>query len=99
MGVAKTEKALRAEVTRVCRTYCLQVWYKALDWVRVEASSALRRVESVYYPPTIQASSSLGPKADTTSKEANTGNESLAKSLPQSKAHPRRQSCLKVLKS
>ena len=51
MGVAETEEALRAEVTRVCRTYYLQVWYKALDRVRVEASSALRRVENVYYPP------------------------------------------------
>ena len=95
----ETKEALKAEVAEVCRYYCHQVWNETLNQVGVEASSALRRVESVYYPPTIQASSSLGPKADTTSKEANTGNESLAKSLLQSKAHPRRQSCLKVLKS
>ena len=31
VGVAETEKALRVEVSGVCRTYCLQVWNKALN--------------------------------------------------------------------
>lgn len=48
--VAKTEKALKAEVSGVCRTYCLQVWNEALNLAKVKAFSALRRVENVYYP-------------------------------------------------
>ncbi|KAL0016454.1 hypothetical protein SO802_003523 [Lithocarpus litseifolius] len=71
VGVAKTEKTLRAEVSEVCKTYCLQVWNEALNQVGVEASSALRRVEKVYYPPAICASSFLsssGPQATTVSK-------------------------------
>ena len=51
VGVAETEEALRAEVMGVCRTYCLQVWNEALDQAKVEASSSLRKVENVYYPP------------------------------------------------
>ncbi|KAL0001255.1 hypothetical protein SO802_015036 [Lithocarpus litseifolius] len=31
IGVAEIEETLRAEVSRVCRTYCLQVWNKALN--------------------------------------------------------------------
>ena len=51
--VAKTEEALRAEVLKVCRCYFLQVWNEAPNRAGVEASSALRRVENVYYPPAI----------------------------------------------
>ena len=51
VGVAETEEALRAKVMGVCRTYCLQVWNEALDQAKVEASSSLRKVENVYYPP------------------------------------------------
>ena len=29
-GVAKTQTALKAQVPRVCRLYCSQVWNKAL---------------------------------------------------------------------
>ena len=47
--VVETEKALRVEVSGVCKAYCLQVWNKALNLAEVEASSALRRVENVYY--------------------------------------------------
>ena len=50
IGVAETEKALRAEVLGVCRKYCLQVWNEALNQAGVEASSMLRRAENVYYP-------------------------------------------------
>jgi len=62
--VAETEKALRvrAEVLGVCRNYCLQKWNKALNQAGVEASSALRRAESVYYPPAIRASGSTSSK-------------------------------------
>ena len=55
MGVAETKEALKAEVLKVCRFYCLKVWNEALDQVGVEASSALRRVESVYYLLAIRA--------------------------------------------
>ena len=53
VGVAEIEKALRVEVSRVCRNYCLQVWNVAFNQAGVEASSVLRKVESVYYPPAI----------------------------------------------
>ena len=82
MGVAETEEALRAEVSEVCRYYCLQVWNEVLNQVGVEASSTLKRAESVYYPPIIRASGSSGSKADTASKEADAGKESPTKVLP-----------------
>ena len=53
MGIAETEEALMAEVSGVCRAYCLQVWNKAFNLVGVKASLALRRAENVYYPPVI----------------------------------------------
>ena len=55
MGVVETKEALRAEVLKVCRFYFVQVWNEAFDQVGVEASSALRRVESVYYLLAIRA--------------------------------------------
>ena len=55
VGVVETEEDFKAEVSGVCRTYCLQVWNEALNLTGVEASSTLRRTENVYYPPTIQA--------------------------------------------
>ena len=62
----------------MCRTYCALVWDEALNQARVEPSSVLRKVESIYYPPTIRPQSPLGFAADplktppavgTTSKE------------------------------
>ena len=55
VGVVETEEDFKAEVSGVCRTYCLQVWNEALNLTGIEASSTLRRTENVYYPPTIQA--------------------------------------------
>ena len=80
--MAETEEALRAKVSKVCRYYCLQVWNEDLNQAKVEALSALERAESLYYPPSIQASSSSSPKADATSKEVDTEKESPAKALP-----------------
>ena len=37
VGVAEIEEALRVEVPGVCRTYCSQTWYKALNQAGVEA--------------------------------------------------------------
>ena len=56
VGMAETEDALKAEVPRVCRTYCAQVWDEALNQAGIEDSSVLRKAESVYYPPAIRPS-------------------------------------------
>ena len=50
VGVTKTEEALRAKVSGVCRTYCSQMWYETLNQAGVKASSLLRKTENVYYP-------------------------------------------------
>ena len=64
VGVVETEEALRAEVSGVCRAYCLQVWIEALNLARVEASLALKRAENEYYPLVIQASGSSTSQDD-----------------------------------
>ena len=64
IGVVEIEEALMAEVSRVCRNYCLQVWNEALNQAGVEASSVLRKAENVYYPPVIRAASSSSSKAN-----------------------------------
>ena len=48
-GVLGTEARLTVEVTVVCRDYCAETYYKALNWVGVPADSDLRRVDKVYY--------------------------------------------------
>ena len=68
--MVETEDTLRAEVPGVCRTYCALVWDEALNQAGVEASSMLRKAESVYYPPAIRPSSSSSSKADWVSSEA-----------------------------
>ena len=80
--MTEIEEALRAEVVEVCRLYCLQVWNEALDQAGVEASSALRRAENVYYPSAICVSGSSGSKADSVSNEADEGKESPSKAFP-----------------
>ena len=97
MGVAEIEEALRVEVLEVCRFYCLQVWNEAFDQARVETSSALKRAKSVHYLPTIRASGSSGFKADTASKEANEGKESLTKALPTANIPPKKAEQSKVV--
>ena len=54
IGVAETEDALRAEVPAVCRAYCSQTWEEALNQAGVEASSELRRPESIIFPSALQ---------------------------------------------
>ena len=84
MGITKTKEALRIEVSGVSRTYYLQVWNGALNQAGVESSSAIRRVENVYNPPAICASSSSSPKANTVSQEANGDKGSPTKVLSSS---------------
>ena len=81
VGVAETEEALRAEVSEVCRRYCLQVWNKAFNQARVKASFTLRRVESVYYPLAILTSSFASTKADIAFEVAEIGKDIPAKPL------------------
>jgi len=50
VGVMETKEAFRAEVSGVHKNYYSQVWNEALNQVGVEASSVLRKAESVYYP-------------------------------------------------
>ena len=72
VGVAETEEAFRteeafkAEVSRVCRAYCIQVWNKALNLDGVEASSTPRRAENEYYPLVMQAIGSSASLDDAT---------------------------------
>ena len=82
MGVGEIEEALRVEVLGVCRTYCLQVWNKALNQAGVKASSALRKVENVYFLLAICASSSSDPKVNMVSTKTDGNKDSLAKILP-----------------
>ena len=84
MRVAEIEEALKVEVLKVCRNYYLQVWNEALNQARVEASSALRRAKSVYYPLAIRASSPISSKVDTSFEVVDVGKASPAKVLPPS---------------
>ena len=72
VGVAKTEDALRAEVPTVCRAYCIQTWEETLNRAGIEASSELRKPESIVFPPALQISSQkeVAPPAPQPVKEA-----------------------------
>ena len=54
VGVAETEDTLQAEVLAVCRAYCAQTWEEAFNQAGVEASSGLRRLESIIFPLALQ---------------------------------------------
>ena len=53
-GVVETEAKLTVEVTVVCRDYCTETYYEALDWVGVPVDSDLRKADKVYYPEDIR---------------------------------------------
>jgi len=89
VGVAKTEDALRAKVPGVCGLYCAQVWDEALNQARVKASSMLRKVESVYYPEAICASSSSSSKVDIPPKVADLEKNNPEKVPPSSGSPPK----------
>ena len=50
IDVAETEDTLRAEVPAICHAYCTQTWEEALNQAGVEASSELRKPESIVFP-------------------------------------------------
>ena len=89
VGVAETEEALRAEVSGVCRTYYLQVWNEALNQVRVEASSALRRTKNVYYPSTIRASIPSSSEVEAALKNLSPSKDASAKAFPSPNSPPK----------
>ena len=51
----ETQSRLTEEFSAVARDYCDITWDKALDAAGVPADSSLRRPESIYYDPDIQA--------------------------------------------
>ena len=80
--MAKTEDTHSAEVLAICRTYCTLLRDEALNQAGVDASSTLRKVESIYYPPAISPSSSSDTKANPVSSEAGDVQGSLPKAPP-----------------
>ena len=54
VDVTETKDALRAEVPAVCRAYYAQTWEEALNQAGVEASSGLRRPESIIFLSALQ---------------------------------------------
>ena len=53
-GVLETEARLTVEVTVVCRDYCTETNYQALDRAGVPADFDLTRADQVYYPEDIR---------------------------------------------
>ena len=53
-GVVEMEAKLTVEVTVVCKDYCTETYYEALDWVGVPVDSDLRKADKVYYPEDIR---------------------------------------------
>lgn len=88
IGVAEIEENLRAQVFRVCKGYCLQVWNEALNQAGVDASSTLRRAKNVFYPPAIQASSPSSSKAKSAPKDTDLRKNASASTLPPSTIPP-----------
>ena len=82
IGIAETEKALRAEVPEVCRIYCARTWSEALNRAGVEASSELRKPENIYYPEAIRSSAPQPYQADTPSPAINLNEEVLPRNSP-----------------
>ena len=78
LGVAETQATLKAQVPRVCRLYCSQVWNEALKQARVEVSSDLWRVENVYYPPAIRETALVSSEAKSALEEAETARPEVA---------------------
>ena len=82
--MAETEDAHKAEILGVCRLYYARVWNEALDQARVEASSALRKAENIYYPEDIRPPSSNNSKADSPPEVASPEKNGSEKAHPSS---------------
>ena len=53
-GILETEVRLTAEVIVVCRDYCTETYFQALDQAGILVDSDMRRVNQVYYPEDIR---------------------------------------------
>ena len=53
-GVTETQAILKAQIPRVCRLYCSQVWEEALKQAGVNASFDLWKAENIFYPTAIR---------------------------------------------
>ena len=62
-GVAETQAILKAQIPRVCRLYCSQVWEEALKRAGVNASSDLWKAENIFYPTAIREATSTNSVA------------------------------------
>ena len=69
-GIAETQASLKAQIPRVCRLYCSQVWKEALKQAGVDASSDLWRAENIFYPPAILETASASSEAMSDQLEA-----------------------------
>ena len=87
VDVAETEDALRAEVPTVCRAYCAQTWEEALNQAGVEASSELRKPESIIFPSVLQIpkQTEIAPLAPQPVKEAPPQHPPITNQLEQGK--------------
>ena len=56
--VADTQASLKAQIPRVCRLYCSQVWEEALKQAGLDASSDLWKTENIFYPTAIRETTS-----------------------------------------
>ena len=81
-GVAETQAILKTQILGVCRLYCSQVWNEALKQARVEASSDLRKVEKVYYPPAIHETAPANSEAMSAPEEAEATRLEAALAVP-----------------
>ena len=92
MGFVETKEALRAEISGVCRTYCLQVWNEATNlagMIGIKASLTFRRVENVYYPPAIRAPDFSTSQDDAEPKDLSSIQEIPAQDLPPPNSPPK----------
>ena len=60
-GILETEARLTTEVTVVCRDYCTETYFQALDRARIPTDSDLRRMDQVYYPEDIREDPTAPP--------------------------------------
>ena len=78
MGMAETQATLKAQIPRVCRFYCSQVWEEALKRARVDASSDLWKAENIFCPTAIrEATSTSSVATDDQPEEGVTPSEDL----------------------
>ena len=64
-GVKETETRLAEEVTVVCKDYCAETYFKALNQAGVPADFELQRAENVYFSEDIREDPTAPPPLTT----------------------------------